>query len=358
MSFNLPPNRLLNLIKGHWGDVSYPATATVQVHLRPRDYFEPVERDDSRSCVPVGGKNFSFLFNSNIGRMTLQGETMFPPLSVTFNINDNLWKVTFVGRCMQVTQAIKSENEIDSLLTNCEHKLPALLSISTGLAIFCEKLEIYLGDDVEACSETLIPSGEIRVVEANARMDELKRGIQLFGFSCGSPRFTLASHYFREALYFDSTYYEHNRYTHSLITILKCAQAIEVLFGSKYDSIREKCRQLGIADNIIEAEIVCINITRNKLGPAHASGFVPTPDESDVLRNFANRSVKTVQQLLLHISRAEIRNHPYLLEMFERDQGKEVLIGKLRETLERPHWSIDGEAKLRHVLFTDPRLRS
>ena len=132
MSFNLPPTRLLKLTEGNWKDVQYPAKVVVQVHLLPRDFFEPVERNDARSCVPAGGKNFSSLFDANTGRMTLRGETMFPPLSVTFQINDDAWNVIFVGRCMQITQTIESEEDIDPLLTSCEHTVPALLSVATS----------------------------------------------------------------------------------------------------------------------------------------------------------------------------------------------------------------------------------
>jgi len=257
---------------------------------------------------------------------------------------------------MQVTQVIKSENDIDSLLTNCDHTIPALLSVATGLAIFCETLEIGVGKEVEARSETLIPTHIFRVIKVDSRIDELRKGIELVGISFGSPRFTLASDYYREALYFDSAYYEHNPYTHSLVTILKCAQAIEVLFGGQYDSIRKKCRTLEIADDIIESEIIRIIITRNKLGPGHASGFVPTPTESEVLRHFARRAVHTVQQILLHISRTNIRDHPYLIKKFERDKEKEMVIEKLKETLQQPLWCIGGEVELRHVLINDQRL--
>jgi hypothetical protein len=358
MSFNLPPSRLLKLTEGNWEDIQYPATVVVQVQLLPRDFFEPVERDDVRSCVPAGGQNFSSLFDANTGRMTLRGETMFPSLSVTFQINDDPWDVIFVGRCMQVTQAIESKDDINSLLTNCEHILPALLSVATGLAIFCETLEIRVGDVTEARSETLIPPNSVRVVEADARIDELKRGIQLLGMSCGSPRFTLASGYFREAVYFDSAYFDHNPYTHSLITILKCAQAIEVLFGGQYDSIREKCRDLGIAEDVIESEIVRIAVTRNKLGSAHASGFVPDPVQSDILRHFARRSVHNVQQILLLVSKATITDHAYLFEKITRDSEKDMLVKQLHETLQKSLWHVDGEVELRHVAIYDPRLDS
>jgi hypothetical protein len=356
MSFNLPPNRLLKRTAGHWNDVRYPATVIVQTLLLPKDYFEPVDRNAARSCVPAGGKNFSLLFDANTGRMTLRGETMFPPLSVTFQISEEAWRILFIGRCMRVTQSIDSEAQIDSLLTNCEHTLPALLSVATGIAVFCESLEIRVGDVVEARSETLIPPNAVRVVEPDSRLDELKKGVQLVGVSRSSPRFTLASSYFREALYFDSGYSDHNPYTHSLITILKCSQAIEVLFGSKYDAIREKCRALGVPDDVIETDIVRVNVTRNKLGSGHASGFVPTPAQSDSLRHFAHRAVHTVQQLLLLISMAKISDHPYLLDTFERDVEKEALLQKLHEALQRPLWCVDGEVELRQVLINDPRL--
>jgi hypothetical protein len=356
MSFSLPPIRLLKLIKGNWRDVSYPATATVQVHLSPRDYFEPVDRQAARSCVPADGKNFSWLFDSNSGRMMLRGETMFPPLSVTFNISDDAWNLIFVGRCMQVTQTIESQNDLDSLLTNCEHTVPALLSVATGLAIFCETLEIALGDNFEARSETLLPTSAVRVIPTDARIDDLQKGIQLVGISHGSPRFTLASSYYREALYFDAAYYGHNPYTLSLVTILKCAQAIEILFGSQNDSIREKCRELDIPDDIIGSEIVRINMARSKLGPAHASGFVPSPTESEVLRHFAHRAVHTVQQVLLQISRVDIREVRYLKDKLPRDKEKEVFLAKLEETLKRPIWCVGGEVELRQVLVNDPRL--
>src|SRR5438876_5988763 len=88
MSFNLPPNCLLKLTKGAWADVKYPARIVAQAKLSPQDYFEPVDPQSPRSCVPAGGRDFSCLFDSNSGRMFTRGPTMFPPVSVTFEIND------------------------------------------------------------------------------------------------------------------------------------------------------------------------------------------------------------------------------------------------------------------------------
>lgn len=355
MSFNLPPNRLLRLTKGDWRQVQYPATAIVQVQLLPRDFFEPVDQDHSRSCIPAGGKNFSWLFDANTGSMRLRGETMLPPASVSFRVNDDALNVNFVGRCMQVTQTIESEDQLHSLLTGCEHTLPALLSTTTALAIFCESLVMRLGDVVEARSETFLPPNSVRVVDAEARIEDLKKAIQLVGISLNSPRFTLATTYYREALYFNSTYFEHNPYTHSLISILKCAQAIEVLFGDR-DSIRRKCRALNVSDEVIESEIVRIIVTRHKLGSAHASGFVPTPLQADTLRHFALRATHTVRNILLLVSAASSTSHPYLFESFQRDSGKEKLLDDLQETLQQPLWSPEAEAKVRVCLFEDPRL--
>jgi len=80
------------------------------------------------------------------------------------------------------------------------------------------------------------------------------------------------------------------------------------------------------------------------------------PTESEVLRHFARRAVHTLQQMLLHISRANIHDHPYLIEAFNRDQDRVTFLKKLQETVQRPLWSIDGEVEVRHVLINDSRL--
>lgn len=341
MSFNLPPVRLLKLTKGSWEDVKYPATVVVQAFLTPKDYFEPVGNDEVRSCIPKGASGYSYTFNSNVGRMVLRGKTYFPPISVTYQIDKNSWNLIFEGRCMQLRQRIYSEKDIDNILTHFEHTIPSLLSLSTGIAIYCESIEMALSDILEARAETFIPPVLTRIIDPDSRIDELKKGIELWGITRQSARFTLASSYLREALYFNSSYHEHNPYSHSLITILKCAQAIEVLFGSKYDSIREKCKRLDLPDTVVETEIIRIVVTRNKLGSGHSSSFVPTPSGSDAIRLFATRAIHNVQQTLLHLSKADIKEHPYLTENFKRDSDKEMLINTLIETVKLPFWLIE-----------------
>jgi len=355
MSFNLPPNRLLKVTKGNWAEVQYPTIAVVQANLRPRDFFEAVDVETPRSCVPAGAQDFRYLFDSNSGKMTIRGPTMFPAMSVTFVVNDT-WDVAFVGSCMQVRETIGNEAAIDVLLTHCEHTLPALLSAATGLSIFCESIELALGEALEARAETRVPPNHIRVLDDSMRIGELQRGIEMLGLALSSARFTLASCYLREAMFLDSAYYSHNPYTLSLVVILKCAQAIEVLFSGERDAIRDKCRALGIGNDVVERDIVSIVVSRNSLGTAHASGFVPTPREVDTLRHFAQRSVHTVRQLLLYIYRAKPERREYLNGPTTRDREKEKLLNLLEENLKQPLWCVEDNIEWRQVLFQDPRL--
>ncbi|MFH1300882.1 MAG: hypothetical protein ABIK07_07445, partial [Planctomycetota bacterium] len=298
----------------------------------------------------------SLLFDSNIGRLKLSGETMFPALSVEYVIDQEDCKISFNGQSMTVSQTISSEDQIDSLLTNCEHTLPSLLSVATGLAIFCTNLEICIGDVLKARSETLIPPNVVQVIAADKRIDELKEGIQLIAISRGSFRFNLASSYFREALYYDSAYNEHNPYTHSLITILKCAQVLEILFGSKRDSIREKCKKLGIPDNTIEKDLVRISLVRNDLGSGHASRFVPTPSQTETLRRFAHRSIHTIQQLLLLISKVSFDSDHYLFDSVKSDNEKDKLLEDLQDSVNQPLWEVSSPKEFRQININDPRL--
>ena len=233
---------------------------------------------------------------------------MFPPLSVTFRINDGSWDIIFVGRVMQLSQSIAREADLDPILTHFEQTLPALLSLTTGLSIFAETVEIGLGDTLEARAEVLIPPNSFRVIGAEARVGELRSGIEMLGFALSSAGFILASSYLREAIFFDASYNGHNPYAHSLVVLLKCSQAIEILFGGQRDAIREKCELLGVPGDVIESQIIPITLARHSLGSAHASSFVPNSSEVAILREFAHRSVHTVRQLLLHISRVEPGN--------------------------------------------------
>lgn len=358
MSFNLPPNCLLKITKGAWSDVKYPAHVVAQAKLSPRDYFEPVDPQSPRSCVPSGSRDFSCVFDANSGRIFTRGPTMFPPMSVTFDINGGAWDVIFIGRVMQLRQSIDREADLDIFLSNFQHTIPSLLSLATGLSIFAETTEIAIGDNLEARVETLFPTNEMRVVDAEHRIDELRAGIEMLGIAMSSGRYILASSYLRDALFFDATYNEHNPYRHSLIVVLKCAQAIEVLFGGQRDVVRKKCKELAIANEVIEAQIIPIILVRNSFGSAHASSFVPNPRQVDVLREFARRSVHTVRQLLLYISKADPRTRSFLDGSVVRDREKDALLAKLEQHLSVPYWSVEGDAERQHVLVSDPRLSS
>jgi hypothetical protein len=328
----------------------------VQANLTPRDFFEPVDPETPRSCVPAGGRGFSYLFDSNSGRMTLRGPSVFPPMSVTFNVNEGAWDIIFVGRLMQLTQSIAGEADVDLLLTHFEHTLPSLLSLVTGLSIFAETLEIALGDKVEARAETFIPPNNVRVIEADGRVGELRCGIEMLGLALPSARFILACSYLREALFLDAAYNDHNPYPHSLVVILKCSQAIEVLFGGQRDSIRNRCRSLGLADQHIESQVIPIILARNTLGTAHASSFVPNAREVEILRHFSKRSVHTVRQLLLHISRVDPQKRTFLADKLERHPEKEKLLNALEQSVKSPMWCVEGKIEVRHVEVPDPRL--
>jgi hypothetical protein len=358
MSFNLPPNCLLKLTKGAWCDVKYPARVVAQAQLSPQDYFEPVDPQSPRSCIPAGGRDFSNIFDSNSGKMFTRGPTMFPPISVTFDIDGGSWDVIFVGRLMQLTQSIESKDHVHVLLTHFQQTVPALLSLSTGLSIFTETVEIAIGDRLEARAETLIPANGIRVIDAEHRVEELRVGIEMLGFALTSDRFILACSYLREALFFDAAYNEHNPYRHSLIVVLKCAQAIEVLFGGKRDMVRQRCRELGIAGEVIESQIIPVILLRNLFGSAHASSFVPSPQQVDLLREFAKRSAHTVRQLLLHISKADTTTRSFLDGSVSRDREKDKLLANLELYLTAPLWTVEGDVERRHILVPDPRLSS
>jgi hypothetical protein len=178
----------------------------------------------------------------------------------------------------------------------------------------------------------------------------------MLGFALSSAGFILASSYLQEAIFFDASYNAHNPYTHSLVVLLRCAQAVEILFGGQRDAIREKCQILEVPDDVIESQIIPISVGRHTLGSAHASSFVLKPSEVEILRNFAHRSVHTVRQLLLHISRVDPERRSFIMDTAKRSREKEKLFAVLQKGLQARLWSVEGDIEVRDILVPDPRL--
>lgn len=357
MSYNLPPNKLLNLIKGSWKEINYPALATIQAEYSPKDFFSPVDKDATRSCIPVEGKGFHLLFNSNIGNMVLKGETALPKLDLSFDINDGASIISFAGNKMTLQENISSEEQIDHLLTAAEIKIPSLLSLVTSIAIKCESLTISFGEICSARAETFVPQITYSLISEENRNVEVQKAIELIGRTRNSAKLLLSIQYLSEALFLNSNYYHHNPYSFSLHVILNCAKSIEILFGSRRDDIKDYCKQLNISEKVVESQIIPILLIRNELGSAHSSSFVPQGDESDLLRQFAQRSITTVQQLLLHICDLPPEKIDFLIGSAKRKKGKVELLKKVEEYLGQPEWRVDGKNDKRNVFFPDPRLK-
>jgi hypothetical protein len=232
---------------------------------------------------------------------------------------------------------------VDPILTHLEHVLPSILSVATGLAIFPERLEFALGDAFEARAETIMPPNAFLQMSVDGRLDCVKQGIQLSEIALQSATFAIAADYLQEAIYYDSHYHGLNPYAHSLNVILKCALALEIVCGGSgehgVDRVRDRCADLGVPKEVVEYQLAPIIYARNRLATGHSTTFVPTPEEAQVLRQFAKRSVGAVRQLLLHMATVSEPSRSFLYGRASRDPEKVKLLGKLAEHIRTPAWS-------------------
>ncbi len=334
--FNLPPSYKLTLRKGQWSDIRYPAIASIELKLIPKDFFEEVGPEVARSCIANDAADLNFLFDANTGVVALMGSYAMGKLRFGIDVGGGKTKIEFDGQLVSITNTLVDESRIDQFISSCVNTIPVCLSLATDLAVFHAEATLTIGNTLEASLQTCLPSTGYRIFDPNGRIKETCEIVPLIGRCLRSARFLLAAGYFREALYFNSPYTGVNPYARSLDAILACAKAIEILFGSRNDSIRSRCKDLGIHSSVVEADIIPVNLARSKLGPAHASWFVPTADEAETLRRFAERSVHTVRQLLFHISKQKLDDHPYLLEPASRCRDKARFIETLKATVNSP----------------------
>lgn len=277
-------------------------------------------------------------FDANSGVSTFHGPTMMPDLSVTFEINDS-WEISLISNVLHLSQTINARDDLDPLLTNFEHILPALLSLTTGLSIVCATVELAIEDVLEARAECLFPPSHLPVINPDDREARLLEGIGLIGLALPSPKFAMASSYLRDAMFSEASYHGQNSYGQSLETILSCAKVLEILFGPKGAEIRVECKKLGVPDDVVESQIVPIVFARNGLGSGHPTLFVPTPEEAQMLRHFAQRSVNVLRKLLLRIGKEDPNKHKYLIAGPKNDPERKKFLLKLAEHVEVPEWS-------------------
>lgn len=83
---------------------------------------------------------------------------------------------------------------------------------------------------------------------------------------------------------------------------------------------------------------------------------MPDHEEVEILRRFAQRSVHTVRELLLHIGRANNEEREVASEQIKRSPDKEKLLRRLKESLAAQPWSVDGLLPRNVEIMNDPRL--
>jgi hypothetical protein len=87
--------------------------------------------------------------------------------------------------------------------------------------------------------------------------------------------------------------------------VLNLTKAIEVIFSSNRDRLREKAREWGFDHNFIEQRVVPLFLIRNELDVAHAASTPLTAEQHQCLIDFTDRALTHVHTLLSRISELE-----------------------------------------------------
>jgi len=118
---------------------------------------------------------------------------------------------------------------------------------------------------------------------------------------------------------------------------LNLAKAVEVLFSSERDKIRQKCSLIGYTDVQVESQIIPILVIRNQLDVAHAAGTSISEEDTRTIHDYIRISVSNVRNLLLRVGSSLTKSIDVLdpLPTIKETDRRKICV-RLREHMKEP----------------------
>lgn len=294
----LPRPRAAILIKGSFDNIVWPAEMSLAVRLSPEEVFGPSQLTKPRMVLCE--RNPYFLFESNVGRVYAQSNIFLP--NIDFNRVDEDAQIKVQGNVLTLRTKVLSLGEAYQWVSGLEYSILTFMSLSFQIAIRVEEIIGNFGEDVQV--RYIVESTVFRFfsLHPEQRAEYINNALEFAQISTSSfHRFLLACMYFQQALRLESP---HETSVPSLNVgeiALNLAKAVEVLFSSERDKIRQKCSLIGYSDAQIESQIIPILVIRSQLDVAHAAGTAISEADTRTIHDYIRRSVSNVRNLLLRV---------------------------------------------------------
>jgi hypothetical protein len=185
-----------------------------------------------------------------------------------------------------------------------EHAFPAYLSLLAGVYVSVEAISGRI-DETEVTFELKTLAMRSQVTIEERRQEHVLQALSLSSpDSARWARMLFATLYYQQAVRLVSPIEVRVPSLNLAEVVVNLAKALEVLFGPRRDSIREGLRSIGLAEALIEAQVIPLVLARNQLDGAHPVGAHVEEELITVLRQYVERAMINMRAVLLLTAKA------------------------------------------------------
>jgi hypothetical protein len=302
MSYFIPRPRILIFDEPDiLNKVVWPAEVIIEAILSPEEVFGPSEQIYPRTVI-VPETPIQPFFDVYTGEAGVSSNIFLPALTYD-RVLDGKVRVTFNGNVLTARSRIGSIQDLLRLLVFLEHHLSAYLSLFMTVFVRVDRMAGQVHPNFSfqwIIEKTTIP---VRTMSEEERISYAKAAINLCETRAASvERFIIACIYYQQALRFQSLHESPIPTLNVAERVLNLAKCVETLLGSDREKVRAICRSIGYTENQIESWIIPLLLIRSKFDVAHAVGTRMPSKDIKTVRDYADRSIHNIRNLLIRVA--------------------------------------------------------
>jgi hypothetical protein len=250
------------------------------------------------------------------------------PNGITIEINEAKLSAHFEA---------SSFDDVLGVVEIIEHHYSAYLSLLAGVYVSIETISGQI-DRTEVTFELTRLSMRSQVTIEARRQEHVVQALSLASLdSARRARMLFAALYYQQAVRLLSPLDVRVPSLNLAEVVVNLTKALEVLFGSKRDSMREGLRSIGLTDAQIEAQVIPLILARNQLDGAHPVGTHVEEELLTVLHHYVERAMTNMRAVLILAAKTMQEGKASIGELESGDVRERVkLLSLMKEYLTQP----------------------
>ena len=272
-------------------------------------------------------------YNANVGRF--YGEIEPPLTPLTVDINDANGHLITNGNCITFKDSLQDIYSFYEAVETLYFAIPIILNVDFFDPPYVVQVEGKVGH-VPFNWEVASSHSTVEFVTKEKQESKIATAWNRFALVSVPHRRRLiaALHYFHVACRLKQVGNTPGEFLSE--AILNFSKVLEVLYGPKYDNVRNSLKELNFSSEEIERDFIPVMILRNSLDVGHPMIAALTQNQLDILHIYAERVEQVFRDLLnklfYKIEFEKLDIPPY--EVKPADKDTHDLIELLRKYLE------------------------